>query len=368
MKAIVTALFGVLCLAGAGSSAEARPEYARREMKACSYCHVNPRGGGRRNSRGMYYQAHNLSFEGFSEGGSAGGGNTGGGSSPSDTPLVGSAKKTGPPAYISAWKGEAPAGTVRIGVGSLTEDESPRLITWGPTGPATIHTLGTGGLVKEATIDLGPGAKYFVVGRLAKGKPAVVVAPGLIWYRDGDKYTKKVVDYLKEVTGLARFADGLECVFSFSGTGQESWTLDNGIGKPLTEGRQLVPPEQGKGVYSELTARLSAEILANLGVPEGTQKIGVVGEVDARGNGNLYYWMPTRVGDDYFLVLANNDAISIAGQAAELKPVWKSPRLNRILDVATGQDPKGSKRAGFFILQATGADGKGRMIEFMALN
>ena len=53
-------------------------------------------------------------------------------------------------------------------------------------------------------------------------------------------------------------------------------------------------------------------------------------------------------------------------QAAELKPVWKSPKLSTILDVAVGTDPKGSKKTGFFVLQATGADGKGRTLEFFA--
>ena len=48
--------------------------------------------------------------------------------------------------------------------------------------------------------------------------------------------------------------------------------------------------------------------------------------------------------------------------------VWKSQKLSKILDVAVGADPKGTKKTGFFVLQATGADGKGRTVEFFALD
>jgi hypothetical protein len=42
--------------------AEARPEFARREAKACGYCHVNPRGGGPRNQTGILYARNEFSF------------------------------------------------------------------------------------------------------------------------------------------------------------------------------------------------------------------------------------------------------------------------------------------------------------------
>jgi hypothetical protein len=42
--------------------AAARPEFARREGKACGYCHINPRGGGPRNERGLAYARNDFSF------------------------------------------------------------------------------------------------------------------------------------------------------------------------------------------------------------------------------------------------------------------------------------------------------------------
>lgn len=47
--------------------ANATPAFARKEKKACAYCHLNPRGGGARGFRGIYYQNHKFSFKGFNE-------------------------------------------------------------------------------------------------------------------------------------------------------------------------------------------------------------------------------------------------------------------------------------------------------------
>jgi len=42
--------------------AHGRPEFAKREGKACGYCHINPRGGGPRNETGLLYARSNFSF------------------------------------------------------------------------------------------------------------------------------------------------------------------------------------------------------------------------------------------------------------------------------------------------------------------
>ncbi len=53
--------FAAILFAG-GRTARARPEFARREMKACGYCHINPRGGGPRNQRGLEYARNDFRF------------------------------------------------------------------------------------------------------------------------------------------------------------------------------------------------------------------------------------------------------------------------------------------------------------------
>ncbi|GAB4456958.1 MAG: hypothetical protein OHK0029_15820 [Armatimonadaceae bacterium] len=47
-------------------SAEAFPPFAEKEGKQCIYCHTKPTGG-KRNYRGMYYKAHNLTFSEFDD-------------------------------------------------------------------------------------------------------------------------------------------------------------------------------------------------------------------------------------------------------------------------------------------------------------
>jgi len=53
--------FAAILFAGSRPVA-ARPEFARREMKACGYCHINPRGGGPRNQRGLEYARNDFRF------------------------------------------------------------------------------------------------------------------------------------------------------------------------------------------------------------------------------------------------------------------------------------------------------------------
>jgi len=45
--------------------AHALPAFAMKEHKPCSYCHINPKGGGKRNANGLWYQHHKLSFAGY---------------------------------------------------------------------------------------------------------------------------------------------------------------------------------------------------------------------------------------------------------------------------------------------------------------
>src|SRR5262245_61455197 len=52
--------------------AEAKPEYARKENKACGFCHVNPKGGGARNATGMDYEKNGHKFSDPSGGGGFG--------------------------------------------------------------------------------------------------------------------------------------------------------------------------------------------------------------------------------------------------------------------------------------------------------
>ena len=63
MRGLLPIGFLALALAIAKAPAvSARPEFARRESKACGYCHINPRGGGARNQTGLAYARNEFSF------------------------------------------------------------------------------------------------------------------------------------------------------------------------------------------------------------------------------------------------------------------------------------------------------------------
>src|SRR5436853_125311 len=107
MKLIVHAGLTLAGLSLLATASQAKPEYARKENKACGYCHVKSDGGGPRNARGVYYAMHNHTFAGYDEATVIGGG----------APSIGGAKKGGPPVFKSSWKSEVLAGTSRIAIG-----------------------------------------------------------------------------------------------------------------------------------------------------------------------------------------------------------------------------------------------------------
>jgi hypothetical protein len=63
VTALTIGVFGTAALVVAPRSAEAKPEYAAKEGKACGYCHVNPAGGGARNAMGKKYEANGHTFK-----------------------------------------------------------------------------------------------------------------------------------------------------------------------------------------------------------------------------------------------------------------------------------------------------------------
>ena len=48
------------------NSTEAKPEFSKKESKACTYCHVKT-GDKELNEAGKYYKEHTFSLEGYKE-------------------------------------------------------------------------------------------------------------------------------------------------------------------------------------------------------------------------------------------------------------------------------------------------------------
>jgi len=66
-RVLLTATALAAGIAVSSRPSHALPAYAQKEAKPCAYCHVNPAGGGKRNYRGLYYKAHNLTFAEFDD-------------------------------------------------------------------------------------------------------------------------------------------------------------------------------------------------------------------------------------------------------------------------------------------------------------
>ncbi len=54
-------------MSGNATRSEAFPPFVAKEGKPCAYCHVKAEGGGKRNYRGMYYDAHGKTFAEFDD-------------------------------------------------------------------------------------------------------------------------------------------------------------------------------------------------------------------------------------------------------------------------------------------------------------
>ena len=336
MRRIIPVLGCAVLVIGA-SSANARPEYAAKEKKDCSFCHINPAGGGERNSRGKYYAKNNHSLVGL------------------------------PIAFKSSWKLDAPEGARRVALGDVMGDKKIRVLVLDTTDEVAVMSIADNKLVKDAGVKLGPKAGSFFVGNFEKGKPAVIAVPGAIHYRSGDSFSSKPAPELSALTGTVRFEDGEECMFVFDSMNEPPvFGVDTSKANPLTVGRGMVLPDQGAGIYASVVARLSPDMVAMLGFPEQVQKAGVFGLWDPRGDGSLFAWAPWTDANGTKLVFLDPGIVMGGGT---LKPTWESEKLpGKVLDAAVGKDPKDDKTPGILLLMATGEGGKGRTLEFLALD
>lgn len=274
-------------------------------------------------------------------------------------------KKAGTPSYKSAWKQDVPEGTVRIALADLTDDKKPRLLTLGKDNKLTVSDISGEKPKEEDTLDLGKDADQFVVGRFAKGKPAVIAIPGTIYYRDGDKYSKKEAADLKMITGMAHFADEAENILVGGGMGApQSFAVDLTGEKPLVAGKEMKDPGNAEGYYSHIIFRLPKEARESGPFPEELKSLAAFTIVAHGTDKKLYMLFPGKADGDHGFGLVDMRSLQGGGSS---NPVWKSPKIGgKILDFAVGADPKGSKKNGILVLTATGEGGKKRSVEFFA--
>jgi hypothetical protein len=279
------------------------------------------------------------------------------------------AKKSAAHSLKSVWKVDAPEGTQRVVLAAVMADETPRVLTLDSMGTLVVNKLSGTTLEKEGSVALGPGAEKFAAGRFQKGKPAVIVAPTAVFYRDGDTFQKKSITELTDPLGSVRFTDGRECLMVFSMMGPPAaYGIDLAAENPLTVGPETPEPMATGSPYQSVAPNLPRELLANEEgpFPAEVRKGGVIRLVTPPNSDRLCAMFAWQTGDEPGLALVDAGML-FPMPKTDMKPIWKSPKLGgKVLDITHGTNPKDSKQTGFAVLQEAGTDGKGRVIEFFA--
>lgn len=267
------------------------------------------------------------------------------------------------PAFKSVWKVDMPAECRRIAIADISGDKKLSFLVLGKTNTLTVHSLADKLSDKEMSVDLGDKADEFGIGTFQAGKPAMIVLPNAVYYKKGAAFEKKAFQGLDKVTGVVRFSDGVENVFYFPGNGEpESHAIDLGKDNPLTTGQAMPSPEQDGKAYKFAILHCDLNDIPMLPLPDGARKTNCIGFFSV--DGSLFIFLPWLENNNATLALVPFEGLH---DGNSLKPAWRSPKLaGKIVDVALGPDIKTGKGEGIYLLQATGEDGKGRVLEYWA--
>jgi hypothetical protein len=324
---------------GSGA-AFAKPAFAEKEKKPCGYCHVNPAGGGARNARGIYYQTHNFSFEGYVE------------------PLT----------FKRVWRVDAPASATRIAVADVLGDKKPRVLTVGDGDQLAIHSIEENALKQAATVAVKPvtrsEARKMVALRPKKNQPAVIALPGAVLVKEGDTLVSKAASSINDITGRVILSNGEEAVFLLDGL-PVSWSVDDLATGRVINGPDIANPLENPRAYRLMQGRIAPDLLQSFGIPEAAAKRGTFLLWDIVGKGKLFAVFAWVAADGDRLSVFDPDALAFG---ATPKPEWQSEKLDgQVLDLVLGEDPADPEKHGIYVLLATGEDKKAKVIEFYKL-
>ena len=371
--ATLALLLSSLC---AGRNAQAKPEYARKEEKSCQYCHMSVMPGQpeegtglrqttNRNPRGVYYQTHNHTFEGYSE-----------------RQIMGVGA---PPVFHPAWKEDLTDAPRRMAVADVTGDGKPRLITLNenPERRAlailTIRKWDGKAFVTEFTGAVQAAPDKLAVGKFAgKDKPAVIVTADALWYWDGKTYARKPAAHPLALFGVARLTSGTELLVQgdLSPEGKapvfKAFRVNPSAGEWLTD-RSEAPTAKDVSLYD---MRATPDFFEKMGL--GALDAGLIGLWDVRkfGTNFLYYvrvdlvpGTPKKPNEPN----AGKETTGILSHVAFRDPsqvgaeLWYSPKLEgAVLDVVQ-EDGKGTGKPGLLVLSGISGS-KTRTLTFFALD
>lgn len=371
---LLLSLFVIYCI----NIAEARPAYAQKEGRACQYCHTSsspglrdPTTGMREttacNQRGLFYGAHNHSFEGYVE------------------PKRTNAQTVHSTLFRFVWKEMIPDTARRVAVGDVRGDGVARLITLnakpGETNASvlTVKKWNGSAFLTEFRGDAQSAPDKLQVGRFAGlDRPAVIVTGDALWYWDGKTYARKPAARPLFLFGTSRLKDGTERLLIASGpeTVKAYHVNVQASGADwLTDETEAPPARQVQ--WADMHA--TSEFFDKMGLPAALAQGGVIGVWTLNATGKTYLYHAAR--EQEFDIKkdgggTNTSSIVVKGTrcfvsfqdaiAPSLANTWNTPsQPGDCLDVFPG-NPKGERGSGLLVL-SSGADDNGRTLTFYAL-
>src|SRR5206468_6914366 len=133
-----------------------------------------------------------------------------------------------------------------------------------------------------------------------------------------------------------------------------SYGVDLAAEKPLTAGKDLPQPDPNGGQFREIVAHLPAEMLDGEPFPDAVKKGGIVRLIDAYSDNRIFGLLAWQEADAPYVAVVEAGGL-FPQPVPDTKPIWKSPKMaGKVLDIAIGPDPKGTKQTGFLVLETTG--------------
>ncbi len=351
-------------------SAGARPEYAKKELKPCSYCHVSGTPGIRdaktgqvtpatRNERGRWYGSHGLSFEGYKPAPAA---------------------KQALPHFRPLWRTSLKEAVRKAALADLAGDGKPRLITLNEDGQKAGSALlivfkwnGKGWDEEARTVYAGKAARMFVGNVTGSGRNAIVTGDSVFTY-EGAKLILHPLNRPFDLIGGVRLKDGSARLLTATARNElKTYQVQlNASGASMADagGMEALPQEQLQWydlhVTPELEAMLGKEaeggLVALWKLPEANQTIFYrirtnpnyeVGSETAGSRKPKY----TLKGEAFHLVFGFLDG-------AEL---WASPPMASMPSDVTVFPGKGEFSPGFLVLEKESGSSKTCALTFYAL-
>lgn len=364
-------LFPTLVLfVGLTGIASAKPEYARKEQRACAFCHVSPSPGAidlltkmrsttERNNRGTYYEKHNYTFDGYKV----------------------DVKARVTLNFQYRWMQEFSDMPRRIAVADVTGDGKPRLITLNEpkTGKGSILKVqkwNGKAFITEFEEANTSAPERLQVGKFAgKDQPAVIVTESRMWHWNGKTFLAKSIPRARTIIGVARMKTGEERVLvGEGGSDIRSYRVNPKLDEWLVE---PAPAPNGSKDVRWLALHGTQEALMQIGLNEGISEGGVLGfwEFELGTKLVIYHIRTDRDADvdpktqgtknpkliikseSFFIMVTDSNGVD----------VWMSPRLEmRPLDVVL-DNAQGNGKVGMLILLKESAKDKPRRIGFFEL-